>query len=157
MTQTTRLPKWTATYATCVATYTIWRGFLHSAEVLPNFIFGANMETASSARALVRTIEVGFLYEDGATKGVAVEWSRGITVLDALKTASHKPHGIRFCATGDGRSAFVTEIDGQTNDMSGNWMYWVNGELATVGCGEYVLRPSDIVRWEFVPFDPKAR
>jgi hypothetical protein len=120
-------------------------------------LMGAKMETFTSARALIRTIELGFLFEDGVAKHVPVEWSRGTTVLDALNSASHKQHGIRFRATGDGRSTFITEIDGQANDMSGNWMYWVNGDLATVGCGERVLKHGDIVSWKFVPFDPKAR
>jgi hypothetical protein len=115
------------------------------------------MQTSTSARALVRTIELGFVFEDGVAKVVPVEWSRGTTVLDALKSASQKPHGIRFRASGDGRAAFVTEIDGQPNDTSGNWMYSVNGDVATVGCGERVLKHGDIVSWEFVPFDPRAR
>ncbi len=115
------------------------------------------MQTANSARAIVRTIELGFVFEDGVAKVVPVEWIRGTTVLDGLKSASHKPHGNSFRATGDGRSVFVIEIDGQANDTNGNWMYWVNGELANVGCGEHVLKPGDIVRWEFVPLDPKAR
>jgi hypothetical protein len=113
------------------------------------------METETTARALIRSIELGFEFEDGAAKGVPVEWSRGTTVLDGLKRASQKQHGITFRTTGDGRSAFVTEIDGQANDASGTWLYWVNGDFATVGCGEYVLKPGDIVRWAFVPFDPK--
>jgi hypothetical protein len=115
------------------------------------------MGSFTSARALVRTIELGFVFEDGVAKVVPVEWTRGTTVLDGLKSASQKPHGIRFRATGDGRSTFVTEIDGQANDTSANWMYWVNGELAAVGCGEYVLKAGDIVRWEFEPLDLKAR
>jgi len=115
------------------------------------------MDTFISAHALVRTIELGFVFEDGVAKVVPVEWSRGTTVLDALKSASHKPHGISFRASDDGRSVFISEIDGQANDASGNWMYWVNGEFATVGCGENRLKAGDIVCWKFEPFDAKAR
>ena len=78
-------------------------------------------------------------------KVVAVEWRRGMTVLDALN-ASKKPYGIEFHFTGVGPDAFVTEIDGQANDASGNWMYWVNGVFANVGCGEFELKHGDIVR-----------
>jgi len=114
------------------------------------------MQIGSSTGATVRTIELVFVFEDGVTKAVPVEWSRGITVLDALKGASKKPHGIRFDADGEGRFAFFTEIDGQVNDANGSWMYWVNGVYATVGCGEHILKPGDVVRWEFVLCSPNA-
>ena len=80
------------------------------------------MHAAISTHPVVRTIEIGFLFEDGVAKVVAVEWSRGTTVLQALKSAARKPHGIRFQVTGDDGCAFVTEIDGQANDRIGNWM-----------------------------------
>jgi len=115
------------------------------------------MQTATPTHAVIRTIEMGFIFEDGVAKAVPVEWARGKSVLDALKNATHKPHGIKFRVSGEYRSSFVTEIDDQPNDAGGNWMYWVNGELANRGCGEYLLKPGDVVRWEFVPFDPKAR
>jgi hypothetical protein len=114
------------------------------------------MEITTSARALVRVVEMVFVFEDGVAKVVPVEWHRGMTGLEALKRASEKPHGIRFRATGDGRAAFVTEIDSQASDVSGNWLYWVNGEMPAVGCGAFELKSGDIVQWEFVPFDPKA-
>lgn len=105
----------------------------------------------------LRTVDVHLVFEDGVHKVIPVEWTRDMTVLHGLKRASQKPHGPIFRATVFGNSAFVTEIDDQANDANGNWMYWVNSDLPTVGCDAYVLKPGDVVRWEFVPFDPKAR
>jgi hypothetical protein len=79
-----------------------------------------------------------------------------MTVLDALRSASDKPHGIWFHYSEDGLGAFVTKIDDLANDASWAWVYWVNGESATVGSGRCELKHGDIVRWEFVRFDPKA-
>lgn len=115
------------------------------------------MPISASIRPVLRTITISFLFENGVATAITLEWSGGMTVLDALKRASKKLHGITFSASGDESSSYVTEIDGQTNDACGNWMYRVNGELASVGCGGYALRPRDSVRWEFVPFDTSAR
>jgi hypothetical protein len=114
------------------------------------------MNSATPVHPVVRTVELVCRFEDGPTKNVAVEWTRGMTVLNALESASHKPHGITFRATGEHRTAFVEEIDGQANDSNGGWMYWVNGDRATVSCGVYALKARDIVFWDFVPLDPKA-
>jgi hypothetical protein len=96
-------------------------------------------------------------YGDGVAIGVVIEWRKGITSLDTLRRASEKAHGITFRSTGSGANTFVTEIGGQANDMNGqvgqNWMFFVNGQLADVGCGQYELKPNDIVRWEYRVYD----
>lgn len=115
------------------------------------------MLSANATHALIRTVEVGFVFEDGVAKVVPVEWTRGMTVLDALRVATHKPHGVKFRAAGEGCRAFIIEIDDQANDTNGGWMYWVNGGLANRGCGDYLLKPGDVVRWEFVPLNAMAR
>jgi hypothetical protein len=112
------------------------------------------MKSKITARSLVRLVEVAVVFEDGVAAIFPVEWRKGMTVLDALKRLAEMPHGKCFRISGEGPSAFVTEIDGEANDPSGNWMYSVNGEMPSVGCGQRALSPSDRVRWEFVPFDP---
>src|SRR6478609_6291141 len=99
-------------------------------------------------------VEIGFVFEDGRFNAVPVEWHRGMTVLDALKSASSRWCDIHFRHSDNGPSAFVTEINGQANETNGNWMYSVNGELAQEGCGKRLWRARDSVSWEYVPFDP---
>jgi len=113
-------------------------------------MLGATMLIATS----LRTVDVVLVFEDGVHKVMPVEWTRDMTVLDALKRARKKPHGSKFRTKTFGDSALVIEIDGQDNDADGNWLYWVNGDFATVSCNKYPLKPGDVVRWEFLPFDP---
>ena len=40
--------------------------------------------------------------------------------------------------------SYLYEYD--CGDLSG-WMYRVNGEIPSVGCGEYRLRDGDCVEW----------
>src|SRR5262249_30588688 len=110
-----------------------------------------------SARVQIPTVELVIDFGDGARMVFAIEWRRVMTPLMALERASARSHGVDFVFTGSGSSAFVTEIDGLANDMNGqvvqSWMYSVNGHMPRVGCGEYELKPSDIVRWEYAIYD----
>ena len=118
------------------------------------------MSVATSARVLIRIVELVIVFGDGVAKVIPIEWRKGMTAEDALKRASEKPHGISFRTIMQSLGAFETEIDGEVNDTHGNvhrgWMYCVNGELAKVGCGQYELKPSDIVRWEYTVYDHSA-
>ncbi len=47
----------------------------------------------------------------------------------------------------------LTAIDGVTNESGGgesrNWIYRVNGKLATVSFDAYTLVPGDVILWRF--------
>lgn len=115
------------------------------------------MSVLTSARSLIRIVELVIVFGDGVAKVIPIDWSRGTTAEDALKRAREKPHGISFHISIHPLGAFVTEIDGEANDADGyvnrGWIYSVNGDIAKVGCGEYELKPSDIVRWEYTVCD----
>ena len=70
----------------------------------------------------------------------------GDTVYDLLIAAARK-YGIHVESNGmryiEGIS-YLYEYD--CGDLSG-WMYRVNGEIPSVGCGEYRLRDGDCVEW----------
>jgi hypothetical protein len=118
------------------------------------------MSVPTSARVLIRIVELVIVFGDGVAKVIPIEWRKGMTAEDALKRASEKPHGISFRTALHALGAFVTEIDGEANDTDGHvrrgWMYSVNGEMAKVGCGKCELKPSDIVRWEYTVYDQSA-
>ena len=93
-------------------------------------------------------------FGDGTRRLHSLVWEKRITAFEALRLASEKVHGFEIKFTGSGATTFITEIDGQANDNTGqvaqNWMFFVNGELCTVSCGVYELKPSDIVRWVYM-------
>jgi hypothetical protein len=93
-------------------------------------------------------------YGDGAAKTVAnLPWSKGHTVLDAMKEATQRPHGISFSFTGSGDSAVLTKIDDVSNEGGGtgkkNWQYWVNGNYVDRSFATFELQAQNTVVWRF--------
>lgn len=72
----------------------------------------------------------------------------GDTVLDVLTRAA-KADGLLMDVSGSGYVAgiqYLYEFD--YGDLSG-WMYQVNGEMASVGCNQYLLQDGDVVTWRY--------
>lgn len=71
------------------------------------------------------------------------------TVYDILTEAARK-YGIHLDNTGAGGMGYIAGInylyEFDFGDLSG-WMYFVNGEEASVGCEEYSLTDGDIIEW----------
>ena len=44
---------------------------------------------------------------------------------------------------------YVSSIDGQTENSTQAWLYWVDGVQPGIGCGEYILQSGDAVLWNF--------
>jgi hypothetical protein len=106
---------------------------------------------AGSAEQTVRLIVD---YGDGAAKTVAnLPWAKGNTVLDAMKEATSRPHGISFSYTGAGDDAMLTKIDDVQNQGGGagkkNWQYWVNGNSGDRSFATFELQAQDFVVWRF--------
>lgn len=104
-------------------------------------------EPAHSVRLIVD-------YGDGVqTVFTALEWSKGMTALDALRQASEHPHGVALKYRGHGETAFVEKIADLENEGGGarsrNWLYRVNGATAKQGAGITRLAPDDVVLWKF--------
>jgi len=105
-------------------------------------------ETDQSVRLIVD-------YGDGTAKTVsALAWAKGNTVLDAMKAATARPHGISFSYTGSGDSAVLTKIDDVQNEGGGagkkNWRYLVNATYGDRSFAAFELQAGDIVVWRFV-------
>lgn len=100
-----------------------------------------------------QTVQLVIDYEDGAEKHVTIPWQERMTVLDAMAKAKTHPHGFNYEQRYDGKNAMIIQIDDLVNQKGGegarNWIYRVNGTLADRGCGEWLLRPDDVVLWKF--------
>ena len=47
-----------------------------------------------------------------------------------------------------GLGFFIKEIDGVKGKAGSYWIYYVNGEEASVGVSNYILKDGDIVSWK---------
>lgn len=103
-------------------------------------------------------IELVIDYGDGVQKRFQrLPWNEGMTVLDALRSASAHPRGIEFTHQGSGEAALVARIDDLTNESGGegsrNWLYRVNGKLASKSSDAYTLEPDDVILWKFEKYE----
>lgn len=107
---------------------------------------GAQAEPKQSVKLVIR-------YGDGVEKHfTALEWREGMTVLDAMKAAQDHPRGIKFEYAGKGEKAFLSSIDGVSNEGDGrNWIYRVNGEKGDRSFAIKTIAAGDVVDWTFGP------
>lgn len=79
------------------------------------------------------------------------EIEQGDTVYDVLAEVTAKSK-IHLETSGTNDSVYVEGINNiyefDYGELSG-WMYYVNGETASVSCGEYVLSDGDTVQWAY--------
>jgi hypothetical protein len=110
--------------------------------------------TRPAAGSDEQTVRLLVDYGDGAAKTIAdLPWSKGMTVIDAMKEATSRPHGISFSYTGTGSDAMLTKIDDVQNQGGGagkkNWQYSVNGNYADRSFATCELQAQDTVVWRF--------
>lgn len=74
---------------------------------------------------------------------ISYQGDDGRTALDILK-ASYNVE----TKTYDGIGEMVTGINGVTPDSKHFWAFYVNGEQAQVGAGQYVTKSGDKVSWK---------
>ena len=77
--------------------------------------------------------------------------AKGDTVYDILVEAAKK-YKIQFENEGNAEMAYISGInylyEFDYGDLSG-WVYHVNGEAPSVGCGEYTLSDGDKIEWHY--------
>jgi hypothetical protein len=108
----------------------------------------------SATAAEENTVRLTVDYGDGVAKTISdLAWSKGNTVLDAMKAATSRSHGISFSYTGSGASAALTKIEDVQNQGGGagkkNWQYWVNGAYGDRSFAAFELQAQDQVLWRF--------
>ena len=106
------------------------------------------------------TVRLVIDYGSGVEKHwTQIKWAEGLMALDAMEQAKELPEplGLDFDVRGKDEMAFIRSIDGLDNEGSGggkrNWVFRVNGELATQSCGAIVLESGDVVRWTFAAYN----
>ncbi|HEY2528924.1 MAG TPA: DUF4430 domain-containing protein [Xanthobacteraceae bacterium] len=91
-------------------------------------------------------------YGDGVTKTIEdLSWSKGNTVLDAMKAATSRPHGISFTYTGSGATAVLAKIDDVQNEGAGkkNWQFWVDNAYGDKSFAVFETQEGDVISWRF--------
>lgn len=91
-----------------------------------------------------------FMPEDGIVlKETEYSLSQGETVYDIL-TQCARENGIHLDTTGSDTLAYVKAInylyEYDCGELSG-WMYRVNGQSPSAGCGSYILQDGDTIEW----------
>jgi hypothetical protein len=117
-------------------------------------MLAAGPAIVSATAAEENTVRLTVDYGDGVAKTITdLAWSKGNTVLDAMKAATSRPHGISFSYTGSGASAVLTKIEDVQNQGGGagkkNWQYWVNGAYGDRSFAAFELQAQDQVLWRF--------
>ncbi len=90
-------------------------------------------------------VTAALIIENGGTVTREATLPEGSTVFD-LMTAC----GIPFEEEG----GFITSINGvhQDEDAGKYWLYYINGEFAQVGAGEYIVQEGDEITWKLESF-----
>jgi len=73
---------------------------------------------------------------------------QGDTVLDLLENLERGEGIILEKRNFPGLGVFIEAIHGVHNTNQSYWQFWVNGEYAQVGAGQYVLKDGDKVLWK---------
>ena len=67
-------------------------------------------------------------------------------LMDSLR----KENKISFTEkTYSGMGKFIDSINGISGNGRENWIYFVNGEIASMGVSNYKLKPGDVVSWKY--------
>ncbi len=73
--------------------------------------------------------------------------SPGMTVMDALRKVAkvETQYGGGFVSSING----LESTYGAGGDAPRDWFYYVNGRMAKVGAADKVIRPGDVIRWDY--------
>lgn len=78
-------------------------------------------------------------------------WYDGMTVFDALKTASEKQDvKLEYKDYGGDLGMFIVSIDGKKGSGDAWWQYWVNNKYGEIGASNAKLAAGDAVMWKLV-------
>lgn len=106
-----------------------------------------------SAQGGAPTVRLVVDYGDGVAKTIdGLAWAERSTILNAMKAAAARPHGISFSYSGSAATAVMTRIDDVQN-LGGagkkNWQYWVNAAYGNRSFAVFELHAGDVVLWRF--------
>lgn len=109
-----------------------------------NLIPGRQESQTSSPVEEQKKASVEIVVDSQMRRYPDVDFKEGETALDLTRKA------VEVETKGEGEMAFVTSVNGQKVDEEKKefWSLWVNGEMAQVGAGSYVLKSGDTVTWK---------
>lgn len=121
--------------------------------------FPTGDEVAGQASISIRCDTVAGSKDDGSTPedGVILEqtsipFREGDTVFDILTSAARTFRIQLEHSGGEGGMAYVTGInylyEYTHGDLSG-WIYSVNGETYSIGCGSFIVNDGDEILWQY--------
>lgn len=125
-----------------------------AALVVALLLIVAGRGIGTAAGSADDTVRLIVDYGDGTAKTISnLAWAKGNTVLDAMKAAASRAHGISFSFTGSGATAVLTRIDDVKNEGAGagkrNWEYLVNNVRGERSFAIFELQAHDIIIWRF--------
>ncbi len=114
-----------------------------SQEELPFKVSSPKIETESLP---VKKIKVSLTILD---KKYYVEIINNSSVIDAMKQIEKESSNLFSFKYIDNASlgSFITEINGEKGTPGKYWIYYINGELASVGVSNQILNEGDIINW----------
>ncbi|MBN1852764.1 MAG: DUF4430 domain-containing protein [Pirellulales bacterium] len=103
-----------------------------------------------------KTVSLEIDFGNGATRKFhTLPWHDGMTVMDLMESAAAYRPGLRFSSRGAGESAYLTAIDGITNENHGgrNWIFYLRDTPSPQGMGRQRLEPGDAILWKYEPYE----
>lgn len=103
-----------------------------------------------NAEPTATRVSLRIKFGDGKQKSVTLPVTGQMTVANLLVEAQKKER-LTFKMKGEGKSAFLTELDGVKNEggLGRNWVYRVNDELGDRSFAVFPVKPGDKVEWKF--------
>ena len=94
-------------------------------------------------KSVVRQTVTVYFKIDGQKDFIKQEVSVGKTALELTKEK------VNVVTKGEDVNAYVVEINGRSAEDSKKefWAFYVNGKIAEVGAGSYILKEGDRVEW----------
>jgi hypothetical protein len=121
--------------------------------LLPIFVIGTftykSLKTITTPRVLPASISI-----DQATLiidkySVSLSLSDPQTALSLLTTAA-KLQSLKLTTKQYDFGVLVEAIGDLANTSDKSWIYFVNGNSASVGADKYIVNPGDVIEWKYV-------
>lgn len=111
----------------------------------------ANAKTPEATQTEHPTAEYFSLYV--GDKKYAPVWRENTSLYDLMRdmTADSRAPFLFSAKEYSGMGYFVEEINGvKNNPQTGEyWIYYVNGQSATVGTSQYIVKKDDVITWKY--------
>lgn len=125
--------------------------------LLGGFFLGQSLQTAPKVPAPqtqqqqeAKNVSFMFIMDDAKLITATVPWKENLNLLDATKEiAIAKELAIETKDYGE-MGTLVTQIgDKKNGEGTKYWQFWVNNEQVQTAANNYLLKPGDVISWQF--------